>query len=60
MEFEVKGDKIVITLDVSDAALVAAEPSKSGKSIVVQSTRGFTRVGKFGLSLNLTSQPKTA
>lgn len=49
-----KDNKLVITIDVSQAAKDKAEPSKSGKSKVLASTRGFTRFGDVGLSLNAT------
>jgi len=51
---EIKGDKLVLTIDVSEAARKAAEPSKSGKTLVIASTRGFTRFGDIGVSLNAT------
>lgn len=53
---EVKGDKLIVTLDVSKAVLDAAEPSKSGKSKIVASTNGFLAIGtpngQVRLSLN--------
>jgi len=50
---ELKGDKLTITVDVSKAALEAAEASSSGKSKVVASTKGFTGIGPVKLSLNV-------
>ena len=37
---ETKGDKLVITVDVSKAVFDAASPSKSGKTKVLASTQG--------------------
>lgn len=54
MDVKHEGDKLVITIDVSKAALAAAAPSKSGKTKIVSSTNGFTRVGPVSLSLNAT------
>lgn len=60
MNVEIKGDKLVITIDVSKAAIDAAPNSASGKSRVVASTRGFanyaTPHGTVGLSLNATTK----
>ena len=60
MNVEVKGDKLIITIDVSAASLKDAAPSQSGKSRVVASTRGFanysTPHGVVGLSLNATTK----
>lgn len=58
MQVEIKGDKLVITIDVSKAAFESAPASASGKTRVVASTRGFanyiTPNGSVGLSLNAT------
>lgn len=58
MNMELKGDKLVITLDVSKAAFDAALPSTSGKTKVISSTRGFTGIqtplGVVQVSLNAT------
>jgi hypothetical protein len=54
MTYEVKGNKLIITVDISDAALAAAKPSASGKTRVVASTGGFmaaTPSVKFGLNV---------
>lgn len=53
-KIEQKGDTLVITIDTSKAAREAAQPSKSGKTKVLASTRGFTRFGDVGISLNAT------
>ena len=51
---EIKGDLLVLTIDISKAAREKAEPSKSGKTKVLASTRGFTRFGDVSVSLNAT------
>ena len=60
LHVEVKGDKLVITLDVSKAAFDEAKPSTSGKTKVIGSTHGFanysTPHGMIGLSLNATTK----
>lgn len=58
MNIENKGDKLVITLDISKAAWDDAPPSKStGKTKVVAGTGGFLAVntphGTARLSVNL-------
>lgn len=55
---EQKGDKLVITIDCSEAARAKAQPSSTGKSLVLATTRGFTRFGDVGLSLNATIPAK--
>ena len=52
-DIEIKGDKVVITVDISKAAIEAAQPSKSGKSKVVASTGGFQKAGLVKVSLNV-------
>lgn len=52
---KIQDGKLVIIVDVSEKALAAAEPSKSGKSKVVATTRGFTGFGKVKLSMNVTT-----
>lgn len=60
MNVEIKGDKLVITIDIAKANFEAAVPSASGKSRVLASTRGFanysTPNGLVGLSLNATTK----
>lgn len=53
MEYAIKGNELIIKIDVSDKAVNAAKDSKSGKSKVVATTNGFVSVGGFRLSLNL-------
>lgn len=54
MKSEIKGDTLILTIDISEAAIKAAKPSSTGKTLVVASTNGFTRFGAVGLSLNCT------
>lgn len=51
---EVKGDKLILTIDMSEAARKAAQPSKSGKTVILATTSGFTRFGDVAVSLNAT------
>lgn len=60
VEYVVKGNKLIVTMDVSAATINGAQPSSSGKTNAVASTGGFTAVdGKPGLSLsiNLAQKP---
>jgi hypothetical protein len=58
MEVALKGDKLVISVDVGEAALRAAAPSSTGKTRTVATTHGFRDVNgnKNGLrvSVNVT------
>lgn len=60
MKVEVNGDKMVITIDVSAAALKAALPSSTGKTRTVATTHGFSRyqtpAGEVALSLNASTK----
>ena len=51
---EMKGDNLVLTIDCSKAARDAAQPSKTGKTVILASTGGFTRFGDIAVSLNAT------
>ena len=51
---KIDGDKLILTIDVSKAARDAAAKSKSGKSLVLATTGGFTRFGDVSVSLNCT------
>jgi hypothetical protein len=51
---EVKGDTLVLTIDISKAARDAAKDSKSGKSKILATTSGFTGFGDVKVSLNAT------
>ena len=44
VSFTRKGDKLIIELDISEATLKAAQPSASGKSLVIGSTHGNQNV----------------
>lgn len=49
---EVKGDKIILTVDCSEAARKAARPSTEGKTLILGTTGGFTMIGDVRVSLN--------
>lgn len=51
---EIKGDTLVLTIDISQKAKDAAGPSKSGKTKVLATTSGFTGFGDVKVSLNAT------
>lgn len=51
---EVKGDTLVLTIDISAAARAKAGLSKSEKSRILATTSGFTTFGDVKLSLNVT------
>lgn len=54
LKMEVKGNKLVIEVDVSDDALKNAPMSKTGKSRMVATTGGFNAVNdKVRVSLNV-------
>ena len=52
-DVEIKGDVMVITVDISKDALSSAIPSKSGKSKIVAGTGGFQKIGPVKVSLNV-------
>ena len=54
VQAEMKGDKLVLTIDCSKAARDAAKPSSTGKTLNLATTHGFTRFGEVGVSLNAT------
>lgn len=54
IQSEVKGDKLVLTIDISKAARDQAQPSKTGKTMILATTGGFTRFGDVAISLNAT------
>jgi len=51
---EIKGDTLVLTIDISAKAKEQAQPSKSGKTKVLATTSGFTGFGDVKVSLNAT------
>lgn len=51
---EIKGDMLVLTIDISKATLQGAKPSSSGKTLMVATTSGFTTFGDVKVSLNAT------
>ena len=61
MIVQVKGNKLVIEVDISPEAVASAPPSKTGKTRLVASTHGLRPVdGHAGLavSLNVTQSNK--
>lgn len=57
VQAEIKGDKLVITIDVSKKAVGEASMSGSGKNKLVASTRGTMQVNGFGVGLNVYCKP---
>lgn len=51
---EIKGDKLVLTIDLSKMAREAVQPSKSGKTLLLATSNGFARFGDVSVSLNAT------
>lgn len=51
---EVKGDLLVLTINIGQAAKDAAQPSSTGKTRVVATTSGYTGFGDVKVSLNAT------
>jgi len=54
IQYEQKGDKLILTIDVSPDSIEEAKASKSGKTRMVASTHGFTNIGGVKVSLNVT------
>ena len=51
---EIKGDTLVLFIDVSAKARESAKESKSGKTRILATTSGFTGFGDVKVSLNAT------
>jgi hypothetical protein len=51
---EVKGDFLILTIDISKSARENATLSQSQKTRILASTRGFTRFGDVAVSVNAT------
>jgi hypothetical protein len=49
----VQGDKLIIEVDIAKATIDSSPRSKSGKSLSVATTNGFTPVGPVKISLNV-------
>lgn len=54
MKIEMRGDVLVLEIDCSAEARVRAPDSKSGKTRMLASTHGFSKVGDVSVSLNVT------
>lgn len=55
---EIKGDVLILSIDISKAAREAAQDSKSGKTRILATTSGFTGFGDVKVSLNATIDKK--
>lgn len=62
IEVELKGDKLIITIDINKTLVQKAPLSSSGKNRLIASTRGQLRVNggpvhlpEVGIGLNVTS-----
>lgn len=54
VEYKITGNKLQITVDLSEKTLAEAPPSKTGKTCLVSSTSGFTKIGELhGRQLSL-------
>lgn len=51
---EIKNGKLILIVDVDAETLKAAQPSSSGKTLVVGTTNGFSKFGNVSVSLNVT------
>ncbi|MGY3354807.1 hypothetical protein ACVWZK_001470 [Bradyrhizobium sp. GM0.4] len=49
---EIKGDHLVLTIDLSARAQRQAKPSSTGKTKVIATTNGFVNYGDVKVSLN--------
>jgi hypothetical protein len=59
VEYVVKGNKLVITMDIGPAMIASAPSSKTGKTNLVASTAGSVKVdGKDGLSFSVNLMQK--
>lgn len=59
---EVKGNKLIVTMDISKAQIDRARPSSSGKTMIVASTEGSVKVegpngSNLSYSINLMNKP---
>lgn len=49
---EVKGDKLILTIDIGDAAKAKAWQKEGGKLKMIASTHGFTSINGVSVSVN--------
>lgn len=54
MKIEMRGDTLVIEIDVSAEARARAPTSKSGKTRLLASTNGFVKHGDISIGINVT------
>jgi hypothetical protein len=59
VEGTIKGDKLILTIDIGKASKTAAPVSKSGKTKLVATTSGFAAFGDVKVSLNVTIPKET-
>ena len=55
MQIEQRDGKLIITVDIGDDAIASAQPSSSGKTLIVAGTNGFRRCGSVSINLNVTA-----
>jgi len=53
MEIRIQGDKLIVEIDIADHAIAQAPTSKTGKTKIISTTRGFVRVPNREMQLNL-------
>ncbi|WP_063980603.1 hypothetical protein [Bradyrhizobium sp.] len=51
---EIKGDHLILTIDLSAKAQRQARPSSTGKTKLIASTNGFINYGEVKVSVNAT------
>ena len=54
---EIKGDMLILMIDIGPNARKTATASKSGKTHILATTSGFTGFGDVKVSLNATIEP---
>ncbi len=60
VSYERKGDKLILTVDIGKDARQNAQPSASGKTLVVASTHGNQNIEGVTLGLNVYIRPAKA
>jgi hypothetical protein len=57
---EIKGDKLIVTIDIGDGAVKAAPPSSSGKTMLVATTGGAlplaVKHANLSMAINITAK----
>jgi len=62
VSYELKGDKLIITMELTSAGIKKAPKSSTGKTNLVASTGGYVKIGdmhghKIALMVNVTAKP---